>query len=84
MWSDQLTIRKCQNTDDKKEGDDQDEPHPHITVSISIVSADRMKKNNKNRETLLNKFTTLNYDLRLRLLNELKTHSCNIFEEISS
>lgn len=35
-----LTIRKCQNTDDKEEGDDQDEPHPEITVRISIISAD--------------------------------------------
>lgn len=35
----QLTIRKCQNTDDKKEGDDQDEPNPEVTVIISIISA---------------------------------------------
>lgn len=39
-----LTIRKCQYTDDKEEGDDQDEPHPEITVRISIISAGRMHK----------------------------------------
>lgn len=37
-----LTIRKCQNTDDKEEGDDQNEPHPKIVVRVSIISAHRV------------------------------------------
>lgn len=36
-----LTVRKCQNADDKEEGDDQDEPHPEITVRIPIIPANR-------------------------------------------
>lgn len=42
-----LTVRKCQNTYDQKEGDDQDESHPKIAVRISIISADRKQKPSK-------------------------------------
>lgn len=34
-----LTIRKCQNTYDKEERDDQDEPHPDVAVTVSIIPA---------------------------------------------